>query len=135
MNFIREDGNKNEVTKHCFFNCKEEAVFKNHVTLISLIATSKGNADCACGFCGFTKSQCVVQVGEQKFVWHSSEALGKEKHVQTKAFRGARESKPSTAVFWVRPLPDLSSMSPGLQYFNRTRIQTAYHLGNTVLAF
>lgn len=52
-------------------------------------------------------SQWVVQVREQKFAWHSSESLGKEPHIQSKASGGASKSKPSKAVLWVRPLPEL----------------------------
>lgn len=56
-----------------------------------------------------------------------SEALGKEKHIPRKASRGASRSKTSRAVFRDRPLPELSSVSPGLQCLNRIRMQTAYH--------
>lgn len=78
----------------------------------------------------FTDSQCVVQVREQKFAWHRSEALGNENHIQSK-LRGPGGSKPSKTVFWVRPPSELSSVSPGLQYLNRTGIQATYQLGNT----
>lgn len=77
-------------------------------TIQSLFSHSPFKGQCRLPLCRrlscFTKNQCVVQVREQKFAWHSSESLGKEKHIQSKASRGASRSKPSKTILWVLSL-------------------------------